>query len=68
MTKTTKDIITIVAVLALAVLAVIFGPLATLWALNTLFPVLAIPYNFYSWLAVVLINLTLRSSVSFKKD
>lgn len=68
MTKTTKDIITIVAVLAFAVLAVIFGPLATLWALNTLFPVLAIPYNFYSWLAVVLINLTLRSSVSFKKD
>ena len=68
MTKTTKDIITIVAVLALAVLAVIFGPLLTLWALNTLFPVLAIPYNFYSWLAVVLINLTLRSSVSFKKD
>jgi hypothetical protein len=68
MTKTTKDIITIVAVLAFAVLAVIFGPLLTLWALNTLFPVLAIPYNFYSWLAVVLLNLTLRSSVSFKKD
>jgi hypothetical protein len=29
---------------------------------------LAIPYNFYSWLAVVVLNLTLRSSVSFKKD
>jgi len=68
MTKTTKDIITIVAVLAFAVLAVIFGPLATLWAVNTLFPLLAIPYNFYSWLAVVVLNLTLRSSVSFKKD
>lgn len=68
MTKTTKDIITIVAILILAVLAVIFGPLATLWAVNTLFPLLAIPYNFYSWLAVVVLNLTLRSSVSFKKD
>lgn len=68
MTKTTKDIITIIAVLALAVLAVIFGPLATIWAVNTLFPLVAIPYNFYSWLAVVVINLTLRSSVSFKKD
>jgi len=68
MTKTTKDIITIIAVLAFAVLAVIFGPLATIWAVNTLFPLLAIPYNFYSWLAVVVINLTLRSSVSFKKD
>lgn len=68
MTKTTKDIITIIAVLAFAVLAMIFGPLATIWAVNTLFPLLAIPYNFYSWLAVVVINLTLRSSVSFKKD
>jgi hypothetical protein len=68
MTKSTKDVITILAVLAFAVLALIFGPLLTLWALNTLFPVLAIPYNFYSWLAVVLLNLTLRSSVSFKKD
>lgn len=68
MTKTTKDIIYILAILAFAVLAVIFGPLATIWAVNTLFPLLAIPYNFYSWLAVVLLNLTLRSSVSFKKD
>jgi hypothetical protein len=68
MTKSTKDVITILAVLAFAVLALIFGPLLTLWALNTLFPVLAIPYNFYSWLAVVLLNLTLRSNVSFKKD
>ena len=68
MTKSTKDVITILAILAFAVVALIFGPLLTLWALNTLFPVLAIPYNFYSWLAVVLINLTLRSSVSFKKD
>lgn len=68
MTKTTKDIITIVAILALAVLAVIFGPLITIWAVNTLFPMLAIPYNFYSWLAVVVLNLTLRSNVSFKKD
>jgi hypothetical protein len=68
MTKTTKDIITIVAILALATLVLIFGPIATLWAVNTLFPMLAIPYNFYSWLAVVVINLTLRSNVSFKKD
>ena len=68
MTKTTKDIIYILAILAFAALAVIFGPLLTLWAVNTLFPMLAIPYNFYSWLAVVLLNLTLRSSISLKKD
>jgi hypothetical protein len=68
MTKTNKDILSIIAILAFAILALIFGPLVTLWALNTLFPLLAIPYNFYSWLAVVVLNLTLRSSVSFKKD
>lgn len=68
MTKTNKDILSIIAILVLAVLIVIFAPIATLWAVNTLFPMLAIPYNFYSWLAVVVLNLTLRSSVSFKKD
>jgi hypothetical protein len=68
MTKTNKDILSIVAILVLAVLIVIFAPFATLWAVNALFPMLAIPYNFYSWLAVVVLNLTLRSSVSFKKD
>lgn len=68
MTKTNKDILSIIAILVLAVLIVIFGPIATIWAVNTLFPMLAIPYNFYSWLAVVVLNLTLRSSVSFKKD
>ncbi len=44
--------------LVFIVLAVVFGPLAILWALNTLFPVLAIPYTFWNWLAVVVLNLT----------
>jgi len=35
----------------LIVLAV-FAPAATIWALNTLFPALAIPMNFWTWLAV----------------
>ncbi len=67
MTKTQTDILSIVFILALGFLLLAIGPLAILWALNTLFPVLAIPYNFYSWLAVVVLNLA-RSSVSFKKD
>jgi hypothetical protein len=32
---------------------VVAGPLITLWALNTLFPVLAIPYTFWTWLAAL---------------
>jgi len=46
------------ALITLAILAIIFVPLAVIWALNTLFIMLAIPYNFYTWAAVVILNLT----------
>lgn len=67
MTKTTSDIISLVFIILFAIVIGVLGPVAILWALNTLFPVLAIPYNIYSWLAVVVLNLA-RSSISFKKD
>jgi hypothetical protein len=35
---------------------VIAGPLLSIWALNTLFPVLVIPYTFDTWLAMLLIG------------
>jgi hypothetical protein len=68
MTKQTKDIITIVSILIFAILAIIFVPLATIWSLNTLFPILSIPYTFYSWLAVIVMNLTWMYKPIFKKD
>lgn len=69
MTKQTKDIMTIIFMLIFAALMIIFGPLATIWSLNTLFPVLAIPFGFYQWLAVVLLNLSIFSKAVFtKKD
>jgi hypothetical protein len=70
MTKQTRDIITIVSLLVFAVLLLVFGPLAIIWSLNTLFPLLAIPYGFLQWLAVVVMNLTLfsKSALTFKKD
>jgi len=37
----------------LFILLVAFGPLATIWSLNTLFPALAIPYDIWTWLAVI---------------
>jgi hypothetical protein len=67
MTKQTKDILTIVSVLTLAILAIIFVPLATIWSLNTLFPILSIPYTFYSWLAVVVMNFTWMYKPNLKK-
>lgn len=70
MTKQTRDIITILAVLVFAVLLLIFGPLAIIWSLNTLFPLLAIPYGFLQWLAVIVMNLTIfgKTALTFKKD
>ncbi len=48
----------------------IFFPLAVIWGLNTLFPVLAIPFTFWTWLAVVVLGMFLGAhrSVKVKKD
>jgi hypothetical protein len=68
MTKAQIQFWSLIAGISLLVIAIIFMPLAVVWALNTLFPVLAIPYNFWSWLAVIVINLTwmYKPSVSLK--
>jgi hypothetical protein len=61
---------TLVKVLAFAVLIiflVVLGPLVTIWALNTLFPVLAIPYTFDTWLAVIIVGGLFKTSVNVKK-
>lgn len=41
---------------AIIVALIIIGPLLTIWALNTLFPVLAIEYTIWTWLAVIIIG------------
>ena len=57
--------------LILAVLFIVFlivvGPLLTIWALNTLFPVLAIGYTWQTWLAVVILGGLFKSSITTKK-
>jgi hypothetical protein len=40
---------------SLLIFVIIVGPLAGIWSLNTLFPVLAIPYTWETWLAFLLI-------------
>jgi hypothetical protein len=58
-----------IALLVLLIIAIIIaGPLLTIWALNTVFPVLNIPFTFWSWLAVVVLQLQLvyRPSSSSK--
>ena len=44
--KTSGDILFIV-------IMALFGPLVTIWVLNTLFPVLQTPVNIGTWLAVL---------------
>jgi hypothetical protein len=52
--------------LALVVTVIIAGPLLSIWALNTLFPVLAIPYTIETWAAVILIAVMPRVRFSRK--
>ena len=53
--------------LILIVFFVVVGPLLTIWSLNTLFPVLAIPYSIETWLATVIVAGIFRGDgISFK--
>ena len=53
--------------LIFVIVVVLFGPLLTIWSLNTLFPVLAIPYSIETWLATVVIAGIFRGDgISFK--
>ncbi len=42
------------------------GPLFVVWALNTLFPILEIPYNFSTWCAVIVLAWFMRVKISVK--
>lgn len=46
----------ILIIILIALVIVLLAPFATLWALNTLFPVLAIPYTFETWLAAIVLG------------
>ena len=52
--------------LVLVVIVIIAGPLLSIWALNTLFPVLAIPYTLETWAAMLLVGGMFRSSFGTK--
>lgn len=56
----------IVLLLVIAVAIVIGMPIALIWALNTLFPVLVIPYTLETWLAAFIIPAAFKATVSVK--
>ncbi len=62
-----NKIMLVVGFAVLIVALVLLGPLLTIWALNTLFPVLAIPYNIYTWGSVLIMSAFFQTKVSVKK-
>lgn len=60
--------IKLILALAFLIFMVAIGPILTIWAANTLFPALAIPYTLETWAAVVLMGAFIRAKVSIKKD
>ena len=58
----------LVFLIAFILFMVIIGPIATIWSLNTLFPALAIPYSFDTWLAAVILAGLFKSTVKVNKD
>ena len=47
----TSALIKFIFGISLIVFVIVVGPLAGIWSLNTLFPILHIPYTFETWLA-----------------
>jgi hypothetical protein len=55
----------IIALLVLAIIAL--GPLLTIWAINTLFPIANIPYTMDTWAAAVILAGVFKTRIT-KKD
>jgi hypothetical protein len=53
-------------ILAVVVAAVILGPIATIWSLNTLFPILSIPYTIDTWCAAIVLGAVFKTTVKTK--
>ncbi len=62
-----KNFAMILGMVALVLFLVVVGPVLVIWAVNTLFPVAAIPYNIYTWAAVVILNAFFQVTVKIKK-
>ena len=52
---------------AVVIFLIAIGPILTIWALNTLFPVLAIAYTIENWFAVVILGAVFKTTVKTKE-
>lgn len=57
-----------VVLIVIGLVLIFVGPLLTIWALNTLFPALAISYSIETWFAVLILGAFLRANVKVRKE
>ena len=55
------------ALILVAIIAIVFGPLALIWALNTLFG-LTIEYGSFQWLAAFVLAGAVKANVNVNKS
>lgn len=55
-----------IVVILFALAVIILGPLATIWSLNTLFPIVNIPFDFDHWAAALILGGLFKTTVSKK--
>ena len=56
----------LLALAALIIGIIVLGPLMLIWSVNTLFPVVNIPYTFETWIAAAIIPSLFRVSIAKK--
>lgn len=62
-----NDNAVILGAVVLAIVLILVGPLLVIWSINTLFPVLAVPYDIWTWLAVVILFGAVRTNVRINR-
>jgi hypothetical protein len=62
-----KIVFKLILGITLLVIALAIGPILMIWALNTLFPILAIPYTVETWAAAFLLSAPFGSGI-FRKS
>ena len=57
----------LIMAIAFLLFMIVIGPFLTIWAVNTLFPIAAIPYTWETWVAVILVGAFIRAKVSVNR-
>ena len=57
--------VTLALLILLFLALIIVEPLVVIFCLNTLFPILSIPYSFSTWLATLLLNVLYFGSIRY---